>query len=182
MRRNDRPEAAAAISSIISTLEEFDEDTRGRIFNAVRGYFTSDQSAATFKPSSNILSADGPSYQSAPKDRATTPKVFLMEKQPRTDVERIACLAYYLSHYRDTPQFKTLDLGKLNTEAAQPKFSNAANAANNAQKMGYLVPGTKGQRQLSGAGEQFVSALPDRAAARDAMNNALLRRKTKKTR
>ena len=57
-----------------------------------------------------------------------SPKEFLLEKQPRTDVERIACLAFYLTHYRDTPHFKTLELSKLNTEAAQQKFANAANA------------------------------------------------------
>jgi len=46
-----------------------------------------------------------------------SPKDFLLEKQPRTDVERIACLAYYLTHYRATPHFKTIDLSILNTEA-----------------------------------------------------------------
>ena len=34
-----------------------------------------------------------------------SPKDFLMEKAPNTDVERIACLAYYLTHYRSTPHF-----------------------------------------------------------------------------
>jgi hypothetical protein len=96
----------------------------------------------------------------------------LLNKQPRTDVERIACLAFYLTYYRDLPHFKTLDLAKLNTEAAQPKFSNTAYAATNALKMGYLAPATKGQRQISAAGEQFVSALPDREAAKLAMLNA----------
>jgi hypothetical protein len=81
-----------------------------------------------------------------------------MEKQPRTDVERVACLAYYLTHYRDMPHFKTLDLAKLNTEAAQPKFSNAHYASQNALNMGYLAPADKGQRQLSAAGEQFYVA------------------------
>ncbi len=103
-----------------------------------------------------------------------------MEKQPQTDVERVACLAYYLTHYRDTPHFKTLDLGKLNTEAAQPKFSNSTYASNNALKMGYLAPATKGQRQLSAAGEQFVTALPDRDAARSAMAKARPRRHARK--
>jgi hypothetical protein len=104
-------------------------------------------------------------------------KEFLYQKQPRTDVERIAALAYYLTHYRDIPQFKTLDLSKLNTEAAQPKFSNAANSANNAVKQGYLVPTSKGQRQLSAAGERFVAALPDREAARLAMSAGTPRRR-----
>lgn len=54
------------------------------------------------------------------------PKEFMVQKRPRTDIERVACLGFYLTHYRDTPHFKTLDISKLNTEAAQPKFTNAA--------------------------------------------------------
>ena len=106
-----------------------------------------------------------------------SPKAFLIEKQPRTDVERMACLAYYLTHYRDTPHFKTLDLSQLNTEAAQPKFANAANTTNNAVKRGYLVQSTKGQRQLGAAGERFVLALPDRDAAKAAMASVRPRRR-----
>ena len=181
MRRNEKADAASAISSIILNLERFDEELR-RILNSVTSYFGTSHTLLNAPPIREALSTENPTRQGFAKDNAPSPKVFLMEKQPRTDVERIACLAYYLAHYRNIPQFKTLDLGKLNTEAAQPKFSNAANATNNAQKMGYLVPGQKGHRQLSGAGERFVSALPDRAAARDAMNSAMLRRKTRRPR
>jgi hypothetical protein len=113
-------------------------------------------------------------------DTSMTPKEFLIEKQPRTDVERIACLAFYLTRYRDTPHFKTLDISKLNTEAAQPKFSNAANATNNAVKRGYLVHSVKGQKQLSAGGELFVRALPDREAARSAMASLRPRRRHKR--
>jgi hypothetical protein len=109
-----------------------------------------------------------------------SPKEFMFLKQPRTDVERIAVLAYYLTHYRDMRHFRTLDLSKLNTEAAQPKFSNAASSANNAVKRHYLVPSTKGNRQLSAAGERFVEALPDRDAARQAMTAAQPRRRQKR--
>ena len=103
-----------------------------------------------------------------------------MQKQPLTDVERVASLAYYLTHYRDTPHFKTLDISTLNTEAAQPKFSNAAVAMDNATKMGYLVPATKGSKQLGAAGELFVQKLPDRDAAKAAMANLRPRRKARK--
>jgi hypothetical protein len=109
-----------------------------------------------------------------------SPKDFLFQKQPRSNVERIAALAYYLTHYRDTPHFKTLDLSKLNTEAAQPKFANATATANDAVKQGYLVPTSRGQRQLSAAGERFVAALPDRDAARAALSLGPPRRKARK--
>jgi hypothetical protein len=81
-----------------------------------------------------------------------------------------------LTHFRDLPTFKTLDLAKLDTEAAQPKFSNAAYASNNAVNSGYLAPASKGHRQISAAGEQFVVALPDRETARQAITRARRRK------
>jgi hypothetical protein len=113
------------------------------------------------------------------EDRTISPKEFIMEKHPQTDVERVACLAYYLSHFRDIPHFKTIDISKLNTEAAQRKFANAAKTVDNASTYGYLAPATKGQKQLSAVGELFVQALPDRDAAKDAIKQARPRRKAK---
>jgi len=113
------------------------------------------------------------------KDRDISPKEFLLKKQPRTDVERVTCLAYYLTQYREQRYFKTLDISKLNTEAAQIKFSNPAKAVDNATSYGYLAPATKGNKQISAGGELFVDALPDRDAARAAMLNARPRRRAK---
>jgi hypothetical protein len=85
-----------------------------------------------------------------------------------------------LNAYRATPHFKTLDISALNTEAAQPKFSNTAYSTNNAVKLGYIVPSTKGHRQLSALGERFVQALPDRSAAKEVLLS--LRRKNRSKR
>jgi len=113
-------------------------------------------------------------------EKIVSPKEFLFQKRPQSDVERVATLAYYLTHYKDTPHFKTLDISKLNTEAAQAKFSNAAYAVDNATKQGYLVPAIRGNKQLSAAGELFVAALPDREAAKEAMLTARPKRKSKR--
>jgi hypothetical protein len=114
------------------------------------------------------------------EEKVLSPKEFVFQKKPQSDVERVAVLAYYLTHYRDTPYFKTLDISKLNTEAAQAKFSNAAYAVDNAAKYGYLVPASKGNKQVHAAGEIFVQALPDRDAAKEAMQSARPKRKSKK--
>jgi len=92
------------------------------------------------------------------------------------DVERVACLAYYLTHYRSIPEFKTLDISKLNTEAAQPKFSNASVPVDNARQKTFLVSTTRGNKQLGALGERFVQALPDREAAKNVMHNLRVRR------
>ena len=109
-----------------------------------------------------------------------TPKDFLFEKRPTTDVDRVACLAYYLTHYRDNAHFKTTDISKLNTEAAQLKFSNPSAASNNAIRSGLLTAATGGKRQLTAHGEKYVEALPDRTTARQFLAQARPRRSRKK--
>lgn len=110
-----------------------------------------------------------------------SPKDFLFQKQPNTDVERVACIAYYLTHYRGTKHFKTLDISKLNTEAAQRKFANPASTVNNATQAGFLAPVSSGMKQLAAEGERFVDELPDRAAAKAAFGNRKARRQRKQS-
>jgi hypothetical protein len=159
-----------AWQTVVSALQPLSVEARQRIIDSVVTFLglSGPRGAHPRAPVGVALqgATRSPTYSA---DTSMSPKDFLLEKQPRTDVERMACLAYYLTHYRDTPHFKTLDLSKLNTESAQPKFANAANTTNNAVKRGYLVPSSKGQRQLGAAGERFVLALPDREAAKAAM-------------
>lgn len=108
-------------------------------------------------------------------------KQFLAEKQPQTDIERITCLAFYLAHFRDMPYFKTIDISKLNTEAAQIKLSNVAQAMINASTRGFITSATKGAKQMSVFGEEYVSSLPNRDAAKIVMQKRRRpRKKTKK--
>ena len=170
---------AAALDAIITILSKLEAEDRDRILRTVATFFqvnVSDPVAARGRASSGApisVPLFSESLELSPKD-------FLLQKHPRTDVERVACLAYYLTHYKDLPHFRTLDLSKLNTDAAQRKFANAAFATGNALKRGYLAQGTKGHRQLSAAGEQFVRALPDRVAAKQAMDGFRPMRKTSK--
>jgi hypothetical protein len=99
-----------------------------------------------------------------------TPKQFMTAKRPSTDVERIACLAYFLTHVRGQAHFKTGDLTTLNTEAAGQRFGNASQAAANAlNQNGYLAQAGKGNRQITTRGEALVEALPDREAVNAAL-------------
>jgi hypothetical protein len=173
----------AVLNKILAALQPLTPEKRRRVVRSLTSLLNIDR----IEEVSQQETRSGVSQESIASHRLpfstdlpTSPKQFLLLKQPRTDVERIACLAFYLTHYRDTPHFKTLDLAKLNTEAAQPKFSNTAYAATNAAKMGYLAPAPKSQRQISAAGEQFVQALPDRDAARLAMTSARPRKAARK--
>ena len=59
------------------------------------------------------------------------------------------------------------------------KFSNASVAVDNARAAGYLVPATKGNKQISAVGEKFVELLPDRDAAREVIRSFRPRRNKK---
>jgi hypothetical protein len=155
------------LNAVLGALQPLSQQARARVIQTVATFFELDVPSSVAIGSESVSVAGRGTFRPPfSQNRTISAKQFLVEKQPRTDVERIACLAYYLTHYQDMAHFKTLDLSKLNTEAAQPKFSNAAWASNNALKMGYLAPAARGYRQLSAGGEQFVNALPDRDAAK----------------
>lgn len=162
------------VQEIISILQTTGNEERQHIWNTVGTWFnlksgvepTQSRPATVYKDVSHASTANSHPHDdkiSFSNRVEMSPKEFLNEKMPTTDVERIACLAYYLTHYRETPDFKTADMTKLNTEAAQRKLSNPTVAAKNAIQGNYLIVSSKkGHRQLSAMGEQYVNALPDR--------------------
>jgi len=172
---DQQPNHLKVLSGILALLEPLDSELRRRVLDTVLT-FHSDDLRRHSSPNiwdaidaTKIPQAQRPIPFSAKTD--ISPKEFLLQKNPRSDVERIACLGFYLTQFRGTSHFKTADLTMLNTEAAQPRFSNAAQAVANATKYGYLAPATKGNKQISAQGEQFVVALPDRDVAKSAMSN-----------
>jgi hypothetical protein len=111
---------------------------------------------------------------------ASTPKAFMSAKRPTTDMERVACLAYFLTHHRNTNAFKTKDLTDLNIEAAQPKLSNASATARNAVTHGFLALGGSGRKQITPRGEAVVAALPDRDKVKVALEDHKIRKPRKR--
>lgn len=175
-----------AFTIIVQTLQKLGRDSRQRVLASAATFLglssTSKTTGATTSGSHPIVGFELPSQKPRfSEDRAPSPKEFMFEKRPSTDVERIACLAYYLTHYRDTAHFKTLDLSKLNTEAAQLKMGNPTQAMDNAAKAGLIAPSpTKGAKQLSALGEQYVQALPDKVAARAAIAHGRPKRRARR--
>lgn len=169
-------------NTVVSAMKLLNDQGRLKLFRTVASFLDIPLNNGTV--ASVELSRANPTYSEKTstqpvqfsEDRSATPKQFLFEKKPQTDGERIACLAYYLTHYRATPHFKTLELSKLNTEAAQIKLSNPTAAVDNASRSGLLVQVGQGKKQLSAIGELYVEALPDREAAKQAFSLAKPRR------
>lgn len=175
--------------AIIKGLLDLDQESRQRVFRTALTFFGID--SQHLAPGNHLRPTSGEPRNTVGESGVTQPgprfgdqpelptKDFLFQKQPHTDIERVACLAYYLTHYRDTRHFKTIDISKLNTEAAQIKFSNGAFAVVNATNGGLLTQAGKGFKQLSALGERYVEALPDRDAAKAVLANFRNRRSRK---
>lgn len=160
------------LSAIVGMLKKLEPTAQQRVLQSVQMFFGAPSHLNSHQPiqtKSEFASLPSNSPTDFSRDRTLSAKEFIRDKHPVTDGDRVTCLAYYLTHYRDTPHFKTIDISSLNTEAAQPKLSNASVAVENATRDGYLVAGTKGNKQISSAGEKYVELLPDREAAREAM-------------
>ena len=169
---------AVALARLFAVFEEVNPENRERIFQTLGTYLGFGRPQSPARPETTRTHQN--SVAGFTEDRSMSAKEFLYQKQPSTDVERVACLAFYLTHYQDTPHFKTVDISRLNTEAAQIKFSNAAFTVSNATKLGYLAQAGKGAKQISALGEQFVQALPDREAAKAVMTNLRRRKSSRK--
>jgi len=168
-----------ALSDTVSVFRRLDDAGRQTLLKALAVLFGI---SVANEPSSGPRTVSFPEpTERFSKEQSLSPKEFLLKKQPQSDVERVACLGYYLAHYRDQQQFNTRDISALNTEAAQRRFSNAAVPVSNATNYGYLVPGIKGMKQLSAGGEMYVEALPDRDAANEALAQSRPKRASKKS-
>ena len=172
-------------NKVIAELTSLEKDSQARIlrnvFNWLEIEFSASEGPMTALGSMHSMSDESVSSETGFSQRKQmSPKEFMMQKDPRTDVEKVACLAYYLTHFRATRHFKTLDISKLNTEAAQRKFSNTAFASQNAVRAGVIVQATKGHRQLSADGEKYVQALPDREAVKKVIKRMRKPRRKKK--
>jgi hypothetical protein len=172
----------ATVAHIVQLLEPLTSEARSRVLNTVVTWLNipqlhptraNEQAAPSMKSTGPTRENDYP-FAGRPE---ISPKEFLLEKDPSSDIERMACLAYYLTHFRDLPSFKTEDLVRLNTESAQRRFSNASQTAKNAMREGFFVQASvQGARQLSAFGEQYIQALPNRDAAKQVRTRMSSRR------
>jgi hypothetical protein len=113
------------------------------------------------------------------------PRAFMRLKRPTTDVQRIACLGYFLVH--TTPGklgFSTAEIRQANTDAGAPGMNFTRALDNATRKAKYLSKRGAREKQLTTLGEDIVVALPDQEAVKqteaEAKGQRKARRKKKK--
>ncbi|MBC8876335.1 MAG: hypothetical protein H8E44_43460 [Planctomycetes bacterium] len=143
-----------ALGVVLGAIGELDEQGQQFVLQTVANRLGAPQPSV----SSWIEGGGGPEAPTVPtstptrvadpasSDTEVDPKHFVDDKRPTTDVERVICLAYFLAHHRDQRHFKTADVSKLNTEAAQPDLSNTSQSMKQATDKGLLANAKKKAR------------------------------------
>jgi len=177
-----------ALSIILEALEPLDDEKRRFVLKTASDRFNisdvvpakTPQNAEIIPPANNSPTV----VQSGTSLGGISAKDFLKSKRPLTDVQRIACLAFYLTYGNAQNHFKTGNLTKLNTDAAAPKLSNAAvSVMHAAGHFRFLSQAGGGKKQITSIGEDVVNALPDQAAVKSVLENhkSGYRKKNKRT-
>lgn len=127
------------------------------------------QDGRTLRPAGGLapmgggaLSADGDSAIAKKDARA-----FVRIKRPETDVQRVACLGYFLTQTTGKPGFSSKDVSKAHTDSGGSSINMTRALDNATRKAKYLSNRGPREKQLTTLGEDVVVALPDQAAVKN---------------
>jgi hypothetical protein len=94
------------------------------------------------------------------------PRAFIRLKKPNTDVQRVACIGYYLVQTTGQQGFTSKAISTAHTDSGGSKI-NMTRALDNATRAAkYLSNRGPREKQLTTLGEDVVNALPDQAAVK----------------
>ncbi|MEK7469878.1 MAG: hypothetical protein AAB074_21125 [Planctomycetota bacterium] len=167
-----------AIKTALEVLEPLDAKQRQFVVGMILSRL--DMAAPVANEVAGESSAgSGAEHAGAASTKAPGVRDFLKRKSPATDLERFACLAFYLTQHMGSAAFTTRDITKLNGEAGGQDFSNPAATAMNATRQSKLLSKAGGgKKRITIHGEDLVNALPDRVKVKEVMKSKTVRKRT----
>jgi hypothetical protein len=171
VKKND---STAALVAVVSSLEPLNDQDRQWVLQSAASKFAltvpvvgGQASAASV--STVVTTPSGASGATADAQSAIArkdPRAFIRIKKPATDVQRVACIGYYLVQTTGQQGFTSKAISTAYTDSGGSKI-NMTRALDNATRGSkYLSTRGPGEKQLTTVGEDVVHALPDQAAVR----------------
>jgi hypothetical protein len=165
-----KADPTTALVAVIKALEPLKEPDRQWVlqsaaskFNAtIQQHAGAGNNGGTTTPAGSGGAPAGVQSSIAKKD----PRAFIRIKKPSTDVQRVACLGYYLSQTTGKHGFTSKEVTQAHTDSGGSAI-NMTRALDNATRgSNYLSNRGPREKQLTTLGEDVVNALPDQAAVK----------------
>jgi hypothetical protein len=154
-----------ALGKVLTALSNLNLSAQQWVLSTAAGRLNL-PAATSAQPTSNTSTKPAATTTTPGGLKDFSPKEFMRQKSPKSDVDRVACLAFYLTYARNTSAFSARDLTAMNTEAAGPKINMSRAVDNAAKQSGYLTSAGKGKKQITTYGEDVVNVLPDYEAVK----------------
>lgn len=172
-----KPDSAEALVLVVRALEPLDPNERQWVLNSAAARWSLNAPAQVGQPQnpgspsgSYVPTGVGASLNSTDADAAIQRKdvrAFIRIKKPTTDVQRVACLVYYLTQTTGQAGILSKDIGKAHTDSGGSSI-NMTRALDNATRQSkYLSNRGPKEKQLTTLGEDVVIALPNQDAVRE---------------
>ena len=164
-------DAAEALLVVIKALESLTEAERHWVLQSAATRWSANVSAP-------VINSGGPAPTSTTTNFFPTADIqaaianqdvrsFIRIKKPATDVQRVACLGYYLSKTTGQPGFSSKAVSQAHIDSGGSTI-NMPRALDNATRQSkYLSNRGPKEKQVTTLGEDVVAALPDQQRVKE---------------
>jgi hypothetical protein len=152
-------EDVTALTTVIEALATLPKEQQQWVMQTAASRFALAVSPAAL-PLPIVPSPVAPTSPTA-ENLGQTVKAFIKAKSPKNDMQRVACLAYYLTHHKGISTFKSKDIDEQHEAAGGVNFKLAQAVANATNVSKYFAASGQGKKRLTTLGEDVVEALPD---------------------
>jgi hypothetical protein len=154
-----------AVRIVVETLEPFEAKDQERILRWAREKLGL-AAAPVSSGRTEAKSAGGDNFATSPPSKPTDIKSFIDNKNPQTDNQFAAAVAYYYRFEAPEPKRKDAitkdDLRDACRQTNRERLQNPAQTLVNAHYQGYLDRGERGAYAINAVGENLVAmALPE---------------------
>jgi hypothetical protein len=169
-----RADPTVALVSVVKALEPLKEPDRQWVLHAAASKWSLGPvvgSPAVLQQTENGgRSAASIGMPSADVQSALSKKdvrAFIRAKKPATDVQRVACLVYFLTQTTGQPGASAKEIGQAHTDSGASKMNMARAIDNATRRSKYLSVRDGRQKQLTTLGEDVVDVLPDQSKVKE---------------
>lgn len=178
-----KQDSTSALVTVVKALEGLVDAERSWVLNSAASRWTLTLPAPSGPaPSANLSAGNSSANKNGDVQQVIAKKdarAFIRIKRPVTDIQRVACLGYFVMETTGQQGFSSKEIGQANIDSGGTKINLPRALDNATRRAKYLSSRGGNSKQLTTLGEDVVDALPDQQAVSELEAAAKVRKKGK---